>query len=339
MDYKNNKEMRLDHEAIRKEVGYYDFTHQMIEVKGPDMGKFMDRIFANKMFNLRDGQAKYTQMLNEDGIIIDDLIVFKLEDDRYWITTLFIDQMKEVFREHVDGYDVDYKDVTDDYVMYAIQGPKSLDVMNKVVDDDVTNMSWFSIKENEVGDIPVHVSRAGYTGERGYEIYVNSKYKDEIFLLLEEKGKDFNIRNTTSDAILFTLPREKGYVLMDDIKDTYPLESGFDWAVAWKTDFIGKEALETVKEKGVNRQLYGFELVDNDVDEPGIETGDKIMANGEEVGEVRTISYGFTVEKFIGYALVNTDKVDIGDSATINDVDVKIVERMWYDPDNERIRK
>lgn len=337
MSIKNDVQVRKDHEIIRNNVGYYDFTHQMIEVTGPQKGAFMDRIFSNSMESMEVGQAKYTQMLDEKGLIIDDLIVFRVTEEAYWISTLYIDQMKEVFEAHVADFEVEYKDITNDYTMYAVQGPNSRKVLNKFVDQNIDDMKWFTIAPNQVGEIPIYISRAGFTGELGFEVFVNPSQKEAIENKIIEAGKEFGIENTTSDAILSSLPREKGYVLMSDVAETYPLETGFGWAVDWETDFIGKEALAKVKEAGTHRRLYGFELVNNDVDEPAIKDGDVVTINGEEVGKVTTITYGFTVNKFIGYALVDKRKAKIGDQVTINDVQVQLVDRMFYDKDNARL--
>lgn len=327
---------RREHEAVRNSVGYYDFTHQMIEVTGPQREAFMDKVFSNTMGALKTGKGKYTQMLNEDGIIIDDLIVFRISDETYWITTLYVDQMKEIFEKVSVDYDVEYKDVTNDYVMYVVQGPKSLEVMNKIVKNPVDDMKWFSIAENQIEDFPVHVSRAGYTGELGFEIYADSSHKNDLERLISSAGEEFSIQDIETDVKLFSLPREKGYVLMSDIGGTNPLESGFEWAVDWDTDFIGKEALLKAKDEGVTRNLVGF-VLDSTEDEIAIEDGEPILLQGEEVGKVVTIVYGFTVEKYIGYALIDTTKVKIGDKVTINDYDAELTKRSFYNVDNSNL--
>lgn len=333
---KTNAETRREHEAVRNGVGYYDFTHEMVEVKGPQMGAFMDRIFANTMGSLATGKAKYTQMLNEDGIIIDDVIVLKVSDDAYWITTLYVDQMKEIFEKNIAAYDATFEDVTADYVMFVVQGPKSRDVMNRIVVNDVSPMPWFSIAPNKIDDLDVHVSRAGYTGELGYEIYADAKFKDAIETKIKEAGADFDIVNILTDAKLSSLPREKGYVLMSDIGGTNPFEAGFAWAVDWDTDFIGKEALLKVKEAEVTRKLLGF-VLDSEDDEVAIDAGDPVTFAGEEVGHVTAATYGYTVEKYIGYALVDVTKVKIGDRVKINDYDAELTKRAFYDMDNSRL--
>lgn len=327
---------RREHEAVRNSVGYYDFTHQMIEVTGPQSGEFLDRVFSNTMAALSVGKAKYTQMLNDEGIIIDDIIVFRISDETYWITTLYVDQMKDIFKQVSLDFDVQYEDVTDKYIMYVVQGPNSRKVMNKIVDQPVDAMEWFSITENKIDDYDVHVSRAGYTGELGYEIYTHPSNKDALDKRIAEAGEEYDITYIETDVKLFSLPREKGYVLMSDIGGTNPLESGFAWAIDWNTNFIGKDALEKAKEAGVNRKLLGF-VLDSTDDEISIEDGDPILSEDIEVGKVVTIVYGFTVEKYIGYALVDSNRAKIGDKISINNYDGELTERIFYNPDNSNL--
>lgn len=336
MGLKTNTELRTDHETVRNKVGYYDFTHEIMQVTGKQREEFMDRIFANSVGDLETGKAKYTQMLNEDGIIIDDIIVIRISDSEYWITTLYIDDMKKWFDKNSSDYDVEYKDITDQYFMYAVQGPKSREVLNEFLEQDISDLPWFSITDNKIEDIPVKIGRAGYTGELGYEIFANPKYRNSIESKLLEAGKPHGIREITSEAKLSSLPREKGYVLMSDVEDTLPLESGFSWAVDWDTDFIGKSALQKAKDKGVSRKLRGFELKETS-DGIEIEAGASVELNGENVGKVTAFAYGYTVEKYIGYALVDSNKTSIGDTVTIVGHEAELTKRVFYDKENERL--
>ena len=167
---KNDVLRRKEHEAVRKGVGYYDFTHQVLDVKGRDAATFLDKVFVNDIKNMKEGHALYTTMLNEDGKIIDDVIVFRLEENKFLISTLYIDKMIKWFDKFKDGCDLDYKDITSKLTMFAIQGPKSKDLVNKIVDKDISSMKFFTTDENTVGDLDIMVARAGFTGELGYEL-------------------------------------------------------------------------------------------------------------------------------------------------------------------------
>lgn len=326
--------MRQEHEAIREAVGYYNFTHQLLEVTGKCAGKFLDRMFVNSFSKAKIGQAKYTTMLNHDGIIIDDVIIFRIEEEKYWISTLYIDQMIKHFDKEKESETVSYKDITSKVSMYAVQGPKSAKVLDKILDKPVEPIKHFYIEDNCFQGHDVKVARSGFTGELGYEVYLNPEYNDLLEEKLEEAGKEFGIVKMTTDVILTSLPREKGYVLMSDIAGTNPLEVDFGWTVAWKTDFIGKEALLKVKEEGAKRSLVGFTVEDDGAE---IEPGTPVEVNGEKAGKATVFCYGYTVGKNIGFALVDNDKAKVGDKAEIGGYEAQLTDRVFYDPANERV--
>ncbi|MET3617088.1 aminomethyltransferase [Peptoniphilus olsenii] len=331
------KLMRKEHETVRNNVGYYDFTHQLLEVTGKDAAKFLDNMFVNGIENIDVGKAVYTTMLNEDGIIIDDVIVFRLGDEKFWVSTLYIDDMIKWFDKHKKNETLNYVNITDNVTMFAIQGPKSRDLVNSIVENNVNDLQFFNIIGNKVKDLDIKVARAGFTGELGYEFYVDSSKKGLLEKEIVEKGKDFGLENITTDVIVGSLPAEKGYVLMSDLEGTNPLEVGYGWTVDWDSKFVGKDKL--LKEKyNITRDLLGFTVNDDST----VASGDDIFARGEKVGKVTKFTYGFTVEKNIGYALIDITKVKIGDKVTIKtsngDVEVILTNRVFYDEDDERVR-
>lgn len=334
---KNDELRRKEHEAVRNSVGYYDFTHQVLDVFGKDAEDFLDKIFVNDIKNMKNTHALYTTMLNEDGKIIDDVIIFRLEDDKYLISTLYIDKMIKWFDKFKDGFDVDYKNITDKLTMFAIQGPKSRELVNKIVDKDISNLKFFTIEDNSLGDIALMVARAGFTGELGYELYVQSDKKDILEEKIKEAGKEFDLVNITTDVIIGSLPGEKGYVLMSDLEGANPLEVGYGWTVAWDSDFIGKDALLKAKEN-VNRDLFGYELLEDGE----VESGDKVLLDGKEIGKVTKFTYGYTVEKYIGYCMIEKDAAIEGKKVEIKtkagSLEAKLCDRVFYDKDNERVK-
>ena len=334
---KNDVLRRKEHEAVRKGVGYYDFTHQVLDVKGRDAATFLDKVFVNDIKNMKEGHALYTTMLNEDGKIIDDVIVFRLEEKKFLISTLYIDKMIKWFDKFKDGCDLDYKDITSKLTMFAIQGPKSKDLVNKIVDKDISSMKFFTIDENTVGDLDIMVARAGFTGELGYELYVESDKKEKLEEKIKKAGEEFGLVNITTDVIIGSLPGEKGYVLMSDLEGTNPLEVGYGFTVHWDSNFIGKDALLKAKED-VKRDLFGFEL-DGEAE---VEAGDPVFCDGKEIGKVTKFTYGYTLEKFIGYCLIEKDLAVEGKVVEIKtksgNVKAKLCERVFYDKENERVR-
>ena len=332
---KNNVEVRAEHEAIRNSVGYYDFTHKLLEVKGPDAKNFLDKMFIAGIGKAKVGVAKYTTMLNEDGIIIDDVIVFHIEEELYWVSTLYIDELIAWFDAHRCCENVEYKEITGITTMYAVQGPNSKAVLNAFLTDPVDNIKYFHIVDDFIGNTPVKIARSGYTGELGYEIYCHPDDAKLVESKLEECGKEFNIKQISTDVIITSLPREKSFVLMSDLAGTNPLEDGFDWTIDWNKEFVGKAALLKVKEEGAKRALLGF-TVDDDAAEVAV--GAEVKVNGQVAGKVTMFTYGYTVEKNIGFALLDVDKAKVGDKADIGGVEAVITERMFYDPENKRIR-
>lgn len=328
--------MRKEHEAVRNGVGYYDFTHQLLEVEGEESAKFLDRMFVNDIANMDSGKAVYTTMLNEDAHIIDDVIVFRLSKEKYWVSTLYIDKMIEWFDEKIDGEDVVYKNITENTTMFAVQGPKSRDLVNAIVDNDISDLKFFHIVDNKVKGMDIKVARAGFTGELGYEFYVDSDKKELLEAEIVEKGKGFGLVNITTDVIIGSLPGEKGYVLMSDLEGTNPLEVGYGWTVHWDKDFIGKDKLLEAKDS-IKRDLLGFTLEE----EAPVEMGNEVYKNGKCIGHVTKFTYGFTIEKYLGYALVDISMAEIGDDVSVKtsdgEVNTKLTKRIFYDPENERV--
>lgn len=295
----------------------------------------MDKMFIAGIGKAKVGVAKYTTMLNEDGIIIDDVIVFHIEEELYWVSTLYIDELIAWFDAHRCCENVEYKEITGITTLYAVRGPNSKAVLNAFLTDPVDNIKYFHIVDDFIGNTPVKIARSGYTGELGYEIYCHPDDAKLVESKLEECGKEFNIKQISTDVIITSLPREKSFVLMSDLAGTNPLEDGFDWTIDWNKEFVGKAALLKVKEEGAKRALLGF-TVDDDAAEVAV--GAEVKVNGQVAGKVTMFTYGYTVEKNIGFALLDVDKAKVGDKADIDGVEAVITERMFYDPENKRIR-
>ena len=170
--YKFDDMKRSEHMAVRDAVGWYLWTHQLVEVTGKDAAAFLDYIFPKNISNLKNGRERYTTMLDENAQIIDDVVVFRMEDEKFWISTLFKMMMFPWFEAHKGSYQVEFKDITKEWEMYAVQGPRSIEMVNALVKNPVDNQKFFEMKANEIDGIPVYVNRAGFTGEKlGYELY------------------------------------------------------------------------------------------------------------------------------------------------------------------------
>ncbi len=338
--YLNDLSRKAQHEAVRNAVGWYYFTHQLLEVTGEDATAFLDQIYVNPIAKTKVGGARYTTMLNDKGVIIDDVVVFRLEENKYWVSTLYMSKLIEWLDEHKGASNVEYEDITAMMDMYAVQGPKSRELLNAIVAEKVDGQKFFSIRDNQIGDVPVKIARSGFTGELGYEIYVAAENTEVVASRLAECGKAFGAMQVTElEVQVMTLPSEKGYNLMCDIGGVNPFEVGFEGAIDWSKDFIGKAALEKVKAQGPKRQLLGFTVDGDSAHIPARNWGGPgaaVIVNGEEVGRVSKFTYGYTVGTSIGYALVDRAKAKVGDKATINGYAATLTDRIWYDVENKR---
>ena len=336
MSLKNDELRRAEHNAVRNNVGYYDFTHQLLEVKGKDAAAFLDMIYVNSIAKTKVGSAKYTTMLNPEGQILDDVIVFRLGEELFRVSTLYINELIAWLDKNKGDYEVEYRDITAENTMFAVQGPKSRALLNRILANNIDDLAFYSIADNKIGDAFVRIARSGFTGELGFEIYCAPAVAADIEAVLVKNGADLGLTKITTDVIIGSLPREKGFVLMQDVGGANPYEVGFGWTVAMSKDFIGKEATAKLREEGAKRQLLGFELLED----AEVALGDAVVVNGQQVGKVTSFTYGYTCEKYIGYSLVSAP-AKVGDAAEIgkNKVKATLVDRVWYDAEGLRVRK
>ncbi len=315
---------RKEHMAVRKTVGWYYWTHQLLEVTGKDAAAFLDYLYPNPIGNLKPSRARYTTMLNEKGLITDDVVIFRLEEDKLWISTLYTQKLIPWIEAHKDGWNIAYEMLTKKWDMYAVQGPKSKEMVNALVKTPVDDQKFFQILDNEIDGIPVKINRGGYTGEKlGYEIYVEVEQTKAIEAKLRETAPKFDGEEVEEFQIMaVSLPTEAGFYLMTDLLRANPFEVGLEKGIDWNKDFIGKEALLKVKEEGPKRELVGFTADSDDVHINSRERGgpgDPLMIGDEEVGRATKWSYSYILEKNIGFAIIDKSLAKIGDRVTIND--------------------
>jgi len=337
----NDPVIRAQHEAVRNTVGWYCWTHFLLEVSGADATAFLDKIYVSSIAKMEVGRAKYTTMLNEDGIIIDDVIIFHIEENKYWISTLHLNNVLIPWLDdHKADYDVAYEDITPITEMYAVQGPKSKELLNAFLAENLDDQKFFTIRDNNIDDIPVKIARNGYSGEWGYEIYVASEHVELIKSKLAEYGKSVGAVEVTEFQVkTWSLPSEKGYNLMSDLRGTNPFEVGFEDSIDWSKEFIGKAAVEKVKAAGPKRQLLGFIVDEENVPIEAMNRGSfgaVVKVNGEEAGRVTKYIYSYTLGKSIGFALIDRATARIGDRATISGYAATLTDKTWYDTENKR---
>ena len=334
--FKYDEMKRSEHMAVRNTVGWYFWTHQILEITGPDATAFLEYMYPNKIGNLAVGRDRYTTMLNEQGEIIDDVVIMRRAEDKYWVSTLFASKTDDWWYYHQGDYDVEWTEVTEDWAMYAVQGPKSQEVVESLVKDSVKDLKFFAHRDAEIEGIPCLINRGGFTGEKlGYEIYVSQEDGEALEKLLKPAVEKAGGKEVTEFQIMaWTLPTEAGFFYMRDLAHTNPFEVDMAGGINWEKNFIGKEALLKVKEEGPAREMVGFEVPEADIYIRSKQyggPGEPVFIEGEEeeVGRVSKLVYSYVKEVNNGYILAKKDKLHVGYKNKIHGYDAVITKRCW----------
>jgi aminomethyltransferase len=331
-----------EHEAVRNQAGLFDVSHMgEIEIKGNEAENFLQYLFTNDINFLRDNQIAYTFMCDPDGGVIDDLLVYKFKDDHFFLVVNAGNTEKDYkwIIQNIGAYDVVVRNVSDDFSQIALQGPKSEGILQKLTVTDLSEIGFYYCKRNvNIAGANCLISRTGYTGEDGFEIYLAHKDAELVWEKLMEAGQDEGIRPVGLGA-RDTLRFEVGLPLYGNelSEEITPLEAGLGFFVKLsKPNFIGKEALEKQKIEGLKRKLVGFEMVDKGVPRHGYE----VLSEGENIGFVTTGYYSPSLKKNIGLALVDSEYGDIGTTLFIKVrkriLEAKVINKKFY---NKKYKK
>lgn len=302
--------IKEEHEAVRTKAGLFDVSHMgEIEVKGKDSLAYLQKMMTNDVSKLKDGGAQYTAMCYENGGTVDDLLVYKKADEDYLlvVNASNIEKDYDWLASKVTE-EVTVTNVSETFAQLAIQGPLAEEALQKLTSTDLSEIKFFKFKENvEINGIPALVSRTGYTGEDGFEIYCASEKAVELW---NEILKDENVVPCGLGA-RDTLRFEANLALYGQelSKDITPLEAGIGFAVKVnkEEDFFGKEVLKDQKENGVPRKLVGIEMIDKGIPRHGYE----VFVGEAQVGEVTTGTQSPTLKKNIGLALLNKEFTEL----------------------------
>ena len=307
-----------EHLAVRSTAGIFDLSHMgEFFLHGKDAGRFLHHLLADDILGLTVGHICYTPMLYPDGGIVDDLLCYRLGEDEYMLvvnaTNIAKDDAWVCERLDAFGGEVEYSNRSDDYTLIAVQGPRAEEIVARVTDIDLSSIKHYWWDKGQVGGQRALISRTGYTGEDGFEIYVDGE-SDPIPIWdgLVAAGKDLEMIPVGLGA-RDTLRLEKKFCLYgNDIdRTTNPLEAGIGWTVKLdKDDFIGREALLKIKEAGLSRKLVGFKMEDKAIPRKGY----PIFVGGDRVGKVTsgTFSPSLQVPVGLGYVDIAHSKVDTG---------------------------
>lgn len=296
-----------EHNAVRNHCGVFDVSHMgEVRVSGNDAAAFVNHIFTNDVTTMQPGGIQYGMMLYENGGTVDDLLVYKMADNDYFlvINAANIDKDWEWISSHLDGYDVVATNDSDSYGQIAVQGPESESVVAEVLGLDCQDLVFYTFKT--VGDIII--SRTGYTGEDGFEIYGSHDYIRECWDKLMQSQRCLPCGLGCRDTLRF----EVGLPLYGDelSAEISPVMAGLSmFCKLDKEEFIGKDALVKQKAEGVSRRLVGIELADKAVPRHGYAVLD---AEDKVVGEVTTGYRLISVEKSVCVALVDAACAKLG---------------------------
>lgn len=282
--------MRAEHVRVRTTVGVFDVSHMgEFFVTGADREAFVDRVTVNDVKAMSVNQVNYSCMCKPHGGIVDDLLVYRFADKMLLVVNASnIEKDWNWLQENLRG-DVQMVNRSDDYSLLAIQGRDAATIVGKIADCDVTSIKYYWFREGHVAGCPGIISRTGYTGEDGFELYIENKYAPTVWHALFEQGRPFQIEPIGLGARDSLRLEMKMCLYGNDIDETtHPLEAGLGWITKLqKGDFIGRDSLIKAKDAGLQRKLVGLELGDGAFPRHGYEIK---SANG--TGTIGTITSG-----------------------------------------------
>jgi len=305
--------VNAEHETVRNNVGVFDVSHMgEFLITGPKALDLIQKVCSNDVSRIVDEQAQYNCLPNETGGIVDDLIVYKFEDGKYLlvVNASNIDKDWDWISKH-NTMGAEMRNLSDDYSLLAIQGPKAVEAMQSLTSEDLSAIKFYHFKVADFAGIEhVIISATGYTGSGGFEIYCKNSEVEQVWNQVMEAGKDYGIK-PIGLAARDTLRLEMGFCLYgNDINDTTsPLEAGLGWITKFTKDFINSENLKKQKEEGVKRKLIGFELNERGIPRHDYEIVDK---DGKNIGIVTSGTMAPSLNKGIGMGYVTTGNSALG---------------------------
>jgi len=327
--------VNAEHETVRNAVGVFDVSHMgEFIISGPKALDLIQKVCSNDASKLVDGKAQYSCFPNETGGIVDDLIVYRFNEEKYMMVVNASNIEKDwawVNKHNTMGADV--RNLSDEYSLLAIQGPKAVEAMQSLTSVDLSSIPFYSFVVADFAGIEyVIISATGYTGSGGFEIYCKNSEAERVWNKVMEAGAAFGIK-PIGLAARDTLRLEMGYCLYgNDInEETSPLEAGLGWITKFTKDFINSEALKKQKEEGISRKLVAFEL-----DERGIPRHDYeiVDENGNKIGIVTSGTMAPSLNKGIGMGYVPVSFSEVGTRIYIqirkNKIPATIVKLPFY---------
>lgn len=303
-----------EHFAVREKVGIFDVSHMgQFFVEGASAKDLLQYVTSNNVENLENGKAQYSCLPNGNGGIVDDLIVYKIEDEKYFVVVNASNIEKDW--NHISAYNEKFgakmSNVSDETSLLAIQGPKATETLQKLTETQLSDIPYYHFTVGSVAGVEnVIISNTGYTGSGGFEIYFKNEFVEKLWDELTIAGEEFGLI-PCGLAARDTLRLEKGFCLYgNDIDDTTsPLEAGLGWITKFDKEFVDKEFLLKQKEEGITRKLVGFEM-----QEKAIPRHDYLVADaeGNEIGKVTSGTMSPMKKIGIGLAYVAAPHYKLG---------------------------
>jgi aminomethyltransferase len=325
--------INAEHETVRKGVGVFDVSHMgEFILKGDKALDLIQRVTSNDASKLYDGKVQYSCLPNQDGGIVDDLLVYRIDDRTYMLVVNASNIEKDWnWISKFNTQSVDMKDISDRTSLLAVQGPKAAEALQSLTDIDLGSMEYYTFKKGKFAGIDnVLLSATGYTGAGGFEIYVDNKDAEQLWNAVFKAGEPFGIKPIGLGA-RDTLRLEMGFCLYgNDIDDaTSPLEAGLGWVTKFSKEFTNSTALQQQKQDGVQRKLVGFEMIDRGIPRHDYEIVD---ADGNVIGKVTSGTQSPSLQKAIGMGYVKNEFAKEGSEIFINIRDNKIRARIVKPP-------
>jgi glycine cleavage system T protein (aminomethyltransferase) len=307
-----------EHHAVRNSAGIFDVSHMgEIIFSGPDALANIQMLVSNEIGKIKPNRAIYSGLLYPEGTFVDDLLVYRISGDEFLcvVNAANTDKDFQWMKENVKG-NLRCENVSDLYSQIAVQGPNSTDILQPLTGIDLSKIRYYRFRKGLFTGVEVILSRTGYTGELGYELYFMKEDSDKIWDALLDSGRAFDLK-PAGLGCRDTLRLEAGMALYgNDIDDSHTaLEAGLDWTVKFeKEDFIGKAALENQKQDGVTRRLVGFELLERGIPRKGYE----IYSGETKIGVVTSGTMSITLGKPIGMGYVKSGCEEPGTSIAVS---------------------
>ncbi len=323
-----------EHLAVRGSAGLFDISHMgELVVEGPEALPLIQWVTPNDASRLKIGQIHYSALLTPQGTFVDDILVYRMKDDCFFLCTNAANTQKdfEWIQSH-NHFRAQVSNRSEDYAQLALQGPRSLDILQPFVDIDLPSIRYYCFKDGHLGEVPALISRTGYTGEDGFEVYVAPEEAENLWCRLLETGHSAGLmpvglgaRNTLRLEAKMAL---YGHEISDQIT---PWEAGLEWIVKMnKGDFIGRDALESHPQSAIQKKLVGFEMIGKGIARDHY----PVLHLGRECGWVTSGSPSPTLHKNIGLAYLPTSLALPGQEFEIqirsNRVPARIVNTPFY---------